>query len=129
MLFIFSTPVLIRHLCQLKIVDFLHRCLIHDVLLFQVWRKPVFCVCSVLYFHLSDYIFMSLIFIDDQQVRLSVINWLINLFLASLNFLFRQLKVELVAGVSQRVLRHAFLDVLQIKKTHLYYCKSLANFS
>ncbi len=28
MLFIFSTPVLIRHLWQLKTVDFLHWCLI-----------------------------------------------------------------------------------------------------
>ncbi len=33
MLFIFSTPVLIRHLWQHKTVVFLHRCLIHAVLL------------------------------------------------------------------------------------------------
>ncbi len=33
MLFIFSTPVLIRHLRQLKTVVFLHWCLIHVVLL------------------------------------------------------------------------------------------------
>ncbi len=33
MLFIFSTPVLIRHLWQLKTAAFLHRCLIHPVLL------------------------------------------------------------------------------------------------
>ena len=35
MLFIFSTPVLIRHLWQLKTVVFLHWCLICDVLLFS----------------------------------------------------------------------------------------------
>ncbi len=33
MLFIFSTPVLIQHLWQLKTVVFLHWCLIHAVLL------------------------------------------------------------------------------------------------
>jgi hypothetical protein len=33
MLFIFSTPVLIRHLRQLKTAVFLHWCLIHTVLL------------------------------------------------------------------------------------------------
>jgi hypothetical protein len=33
MLFIFSTPVLIRHLWQLKTVVFLHWCLIYAVLL------------------------------------------------------------------------------------------------
>ncbi len=33
MLFIFSTPVLFRHLCQLKTVVFLHWCIIHVVLL------------------------------------------------------------------------------------------------
>jgi hypothetical protein len=33
MLFIFSTPVLIRHLWQLKTVVFLHQCLIRTVLL------------------------------------------------------------------------------------------------
>ncbi len=31
MLFIYSTPVLIRHLCQLKTVAFLHWCLIRAV--------------------------------------------------------------------------------------------------
>ncbi len=33
MLFTFSTPVLIRHLSQLKAVVFLRRCLMHAVLL------------------------------------------------------------------------------------------------
>ncbi len=33
MLLIFSKPSLIRHMCQLKTVDFLHRCLICAVLL------------------------------------------------------------------------------------------------
>ncbi len=32
MLFVFSTPALIRHLWQLKAVVFLHGCLIHTVL-------------------------------------------------------------------------------------------------
>jgi hypothetical protein len=36
MLFIFSTPVLIRHLWQLKTVVFLHWCIICSVLLAQV---------------------------------------------------------------------------------------------
>ncbi len=35
MLFIFSTPVLIRHLWQLKTVAFLHGCLIRTVLLIK----------------------------------------------------------------------------------------------
>ncbi len=38
MLFIFSAPVLIRHLWQLKTVVFLHQCLIRVVLLVQVFR-------------------------------------------------------------------------------------------
>jgi hypothetical protein len=36
MLFIFSMPVLIRHLWQLKTVGFLHWCLIHALL--QPWH-------------------------------------------------------------------------------------------
>ncbi len=46
MWFIFSTPVLIRHMWQLKTVVFLHRCLIHvcsirmkQIGLFQFWHK------------------------------------------------------------------------------------------
>ncbi len=38
MLLIFSIPVLIRHLWQLKSADFLHRCLKHGVLLHQDMR-------------------------------------------------------------------------------------------
>ncbi len=38
MLFIFSTPVLIRHLWQLKTVVFLYLCLIHTVL-FQIFKN------------------------------------------------------------------------------------------
>jgi len=34
MLLLFSTPVLIGYLCQLKTVVFLHWCLIHALLLF-----------------------------------------------------------------------------------------------
>jgi len=48
MLFIFSTPVLIRHLWQLKTVVVLHWCLIHSILLmigisglFYKYRKLV----------------------------------------------------------------------------------------
>ncbi len=39
MLFIFSTPVLIRHLWQLKTAVFLHRCLICTALLTDVQKK------------------------------------------------------------------------------------------
>ncbi len=49
---VFSTPVLIRHLWQLKTVVFLHWCLIHVVLLFE--RKTRFffifyLFCNALY--------------------------------------------------------------------------------
>jgi hypothetical protein len=47
MLLIFSTPVLIRHLWQLKTVVSLHWCLMHTVLLWQpflprpLWRHDI----------------------------------------------------------------------------------------
>jgi len=41
MLFIFSTPVLIRYLWQLKTVVFLHWCLIHAILLFTFLKHAV----------------------------------------------------------------------------------------
>jgi len=48
MLFIFSTPVVIRHLWQLKTAVFLHRCLISAVLLLQrVPRKSTIPVSIV----------------------------------------------------------------------------------
>ncbi len=42
MLFIFSTPGLIRHLWQLKMFVFLHWCLICTVLLFQIINSKKF---------------------------------------------------------------------------------------
>ncbi len=39
MLFIFSTPVLMRHLWQLKAVVFMHRCLIRYVLMTLISEK------------------------------------------------------------------------------------------
>ncbi len=41
MLFIFSTPVLIRNLWQLKTVVFLHWCLIHAAALFEKKKYAV----------------------------------------------------------------------------------------
>jgi hypothetical protein len=41
MLFIFSTPVLNRHLWQLKTVVFLHWCLIRAVVLCKLWTKQL----------------------------------------------------------------------------------------
>ncbi len=41
MLFIFSTPVLIRHMCQLKTAVFRHWCLIRAVLLSAVLIPPL----------------------------------------------------------------------------------------
>ncbi len=40
MLFIFSTPVLIRHLWQLKTVVFLHQCLIHALQIALIISHP-----------------------------------------------------------------------------------------
>jgi hypothetical protein len=43
-MFIFSTPVLIRHLWQLKAVVFLHWCLLHAVVLSKhVGELGIFC--------------------------------------------------------------------------------------
>ncbi len=47
MLFIFSTPVLIRHLWQLKTVFFLHWCLIFAVLLVSLCSTLTAHVCSL----------------------------------------------------------------------------------
>ncbi len=46
MLFVFSTPVLIRHLWQLKTVVFLHWCLICVVLLYN--HRNLYCVSFML---------------------------------------------------------------------------------
>ncbi len=47
MLFLFSMPVLIRHQWKLKTVVFLHRCLIHAVLLAQGEKKLKQNVCEL----------------------------------------------------------------------------------
>jgi hypothetical protein len=51
MLFIFSTPVLIRHLWQLKTVVFLHWCLIRTVLLGLVEMKKFKSNSQLIHFH------------------------------------------------------------------------------
>ncbi len=48
MLFVFSTPVLIRYLWQLKAVVFLYWCLICAVLLFELFKE--FCLISSNFF-------------------------------------------------------------------------------
>ncbi len=45
LLLIFSTPVWIEHLWQLKTAVFLNRCLIRCVLL-QPWQDKLSCICS-----------------------------------------------------------------------------------
>ncbi len=73
MLFIFSTPVLIRHLWQLKTVVFLHWCLIRAVLL-TLYFKNVLPKCHFLPFPyryivtitvpLQKSVFVNLVFYD-----------------------------------------------------------------
>ncbi len=60
MLFIFSTPVLIRHLWQLKTVVFLHWCLIHSLisifmLLCHLWIKDSYSYFSLVSLLLSSF--------------------------------------------------------------------------
>ncbi len=50
MLFIFSMPMLIRHLWQMKTVVFLHWCLIRAVLLSLIWPLHSIITVLILYF-------------------------------------------------------------------------------
>jgi len=66
-LFIFSTPVLIRHLLQLKIVVFLHKCLICAVLFLVNFNAWVILLKS---FRTTESIFTLLISVLLMAVRI-----------------------------------------------------------
>jgi hypothetical protein len=58
-MFIFSTPVFIKHLWQLKTVVFLHRCLLHVVLLQHVSsNRPKCSVFAEMCWSLSKFLFL-----------------------------------------------------------------------
>ena len=76
MFFIFSMPVLIRHLWKLKTVVFLQRCLVHAVILKKCQRSAAFKAKEKIGTNLKSWIFSILlrIFLCLKKVAFNLIN-------------------------------------------------------